>query len=228
MRIFIGYDESEIVAYHVLSQSLIKHASMPVSITPLARHHLNYMHDRPRGPMDSTDFAVTRFLVPALCYYQGHAIFMDCDMLAQTDIHAVMDLIDPSKAVSVCQHNYVPKDAKKFEGSKQTTYKRKNWSSVMVFNNAKCKMLTPWYVETAPGLDLHQFKWITNDQLGSLPLEWNWLVGEYPDNPDAKILHYTLGGPWHDRVRGSKAMDQKWHEAWQQSMSCKKLATASR
>ena len=80
----------------------------------------------------------------------------------------------------------------------------------------------------APGLDLHQFKWITNDQLGSLPLEWNWLVGEYPDNPDAKILHYTLGGPWHDRVRGSKAMDQKWHEAWQQSMSCKKLATASR
>ncbi len=223
MRIFIGYDESEVVAYHVLCQSILKHASFPVSITPLARHHIEHIHDRRRGPHDSTDFAITRFLVPALCYYQGQAIFMDCDMLVQDDIHRIVAMIDPDKAVSVCQHKYVPKDSKKFDGAAQAHYRRKNWSSFMVFNNARCQMLTPEYVETAPGLDLHQFKWLADEDIGSLPIEWNWLVGEYQDNPDAKILHYTLGGPWHDRTRSSVVMDRKWLEAWQ-GICSKKMA----
>ena len=223
IRVFIGYDESEAVAYHALCHSIIKHSSEPVSVTPLVRRQLNFMHDRPRGPHDSTDFAITRFLVPAICHYQGVAIFMDCDMLVQDDICDVLSFFDGNKAVYVCQHSYVPKDSKKFQGAVQTHYKRKNWSSFMVFNNARCQMLTPEYVETAPGLDLHQFKWLEDEQIGSLPLDWNWLVGEYPDNPDAKVLHYTLGGPWHDRVRGSKVMDQKWRDAWQ-SICSKKMA----
>jgi hypothetical protein len=37
--------------------------------------------------------------------------------------------------------------------------------------------------------------------IGELPVEWNWLVGEYKHNPRAKIIHYTLGGPWFRRYR---------------------------
>ena len=67
----------------------------------------------------------------------------------------------------------------------------------MIFNNSLCSKLTPNFVNTATGLELHQFKWLNNeDAIGSLPLEWNWLVGEYDFNPDAKNVHWTLGGPY--------------------------------
>jgi hypothetical protein len=52
-------------------------------------------------------------------------------------------------------------------------------------------------------LELHQFKWLDEGQIGVLPVEWNWLVGEYPANPKAKLLHYTLGGPWLHAYRAT-------------------------
>ena len=72
----------------------------------------------------------------------------------------------------------------------------------MLFNNEKCQALTLDYVNEATGLELHQFKWLQNDELiGSLPLEWNWLVGEYPLDPNVKNIHYTLGGPYFDNYK---------------------------
>jgi len=106
-------------------------------------------------------------------------------------------LKDETKAVLVCKHDYIPKEEVKFLGQTQTKYEKKNWSSVMLFNNQKCLSLTEDYVNSATGLQLHQFKWLeSEDLIGSLPLEWNWLVGEYPTNKNAKNLHYTLGGPY--------------------------------
>jgi hypothetical protein len=79
----------------------------------------------------------------------------------------------------------------------QTVYAKKNWSSVMLFNNARCRALAPEYVSTATGLELHQFKWLpSEDEIGDLPLDWNWLIGEYPYKADAKAVHFTLGGPY--------------------------------
>ena len=67
----------------------------------------------------------------------------------------------------------------------------------MLINSDKCKKLTPEYVNSASGLELHQFKWLENESLiGSLPLEWNWLVGEYSYKKDVKNIHYTKGGPY--------------------------------
>jgi hypothetical protein len=82
------------------------------------------------------------------------------------------------------------------DGQRQTVYPRKNWSSVMLFQNSLCHRLTPEYVNTVSPSQLHRFQWIPDHHLGDLPLDWNWLVGEYEPNPDAKLLHYTLGGPW--------------------------------
>lgn len=199
LRIMIGYDSKEPAAYHVLAHSIIRRASHPVSITPLHLPSLRHIYTRERGPTESTEFSITRFLVPHLSGFGGgYSIFMDCDMLCRVDIGDIMLYVmaDPGKAVYVCQHDYTPKNTFKFQGKLQMGYPRKNWSSLMVFDNARCAHLTTEYVNQASGLDLHQFNWLKDDQIGSLPLEWNWLVGEYPANLYARILHYTIGGPW--------------------------------
>jgi hypothetical protein len=208
LRIFIGYDSHETVAYHVLAHSILSRATCPVSLIPLNIKGLGHLYTRGRGPTEATEFSLTRFLVPFLSGYEGWSIFMDCDMLCLTDIGKIWKAIShadwqpPAKsshAVYVCQHNYVPKTETKFLGQQQTKYPRKNWSSFMVFNNKACEALTPRYVNSATGLELHRFAWTTDDQIGSLPLTWNWLVDEY-DQPilTPEVLHYTLGGPYFD------------------------------
>jgi len=203
LNVFIGYDRREPVAYHVLAHSILRHASIPVSIVPLKRELLGRLYTRGRGPTESTEFSLTRFLVPALSGYRGWSLFMDCDMLCKMDFALVEKQIERQgdKAVLVCKHNYTPSSKRKFLNQVQTVYPRKNWSSFMLFNNARCKALSAKYVNSASGLDLHRFNWIRNEQIGELPIEWNWLVGEYKHNRRAKIVHFTLGGPWFRKYR---------------------------
>jgi hypothetical protein len=203
LRVFIGFDPRETVAFYTLAHSILRRSSIPVSITPLMRSQLRASHSRPRGPTESTEFAFTRFVVPAMSGYSGWSVFMDCDMLCRADIAELERYIDahPDKAVVVCKHDYVPKTERKFLNQVQTKYPRKNWSSLMLFNNERCRRLTLDYVNTASGLDLHRFKWLEDGLIGELPLVWNWLVGEYEYNPEAKIAHFTLGGPYFDDYR---------------------------
>lgn len=197
LQIFIGFDQVEAVAYHVLCHSILSRASVPVSITPIKRSMLKDIHDRPLDEKQSNEFSFTRFLVPYLSDYEGVSLFMDCDMLVTTDIKELFDLFDDQYAVQVVKHDYTPKDNIKYLGTVQYAYPKKNWSSVMLFNNAKCKRLTPEYVNTASGMYLHQFKWLESDDLiGELPYEWNHLVSDMPPCPDAKNIHWTVGGPY--------------------------------
>lgn len=203
LTIYIGYDDREPLAWMVLAHSLLLRASKPIRIVPLTRWSVSDVYTRPRGPLDSTDFSMTRFLVPAIHRRDGYALFLDCDMVAQADPWELVELArrDPGKAVYVVPHDYVPRSAVKFEGHVQTAYPRKNWSSLMLFDTqhplfAVQNALGLPYLHRASGLELHRFAWCPDGLIGHLPLEWNWLVGEYPDNPDAKLLHYTLGGPW--------------------------------
>ncbi|CAN7522738.1 hypothetical protein LJR219_003681 [Phenylobacterium sp. LjRoot219] len=197
LDVFIGYDTDEIVAYHVLCQSIAERASIPTRFTPLHLPSLRRVFARERQPEQSTDFAFSRFLTPYLSGYAGWSLFMDCDMLLRADLAELFALRDERFAVMVCKHDYTPKSDVKFLNNQQTRYAKKNWSSVMLFNNARCAALTPDYVATASGLQLHQFKWLEDEELiGALPLEWNWLVGEYEHNPAARNAHFTLGGPY--------------------------------
>ncbi len=212
-NVFIGYDPNESVAYHTLAHSILRQSSVPVSITPLMRSQLGGLYRRERGPTESTEFSLTRFLVPALSEYRGWSLFMDCDMLCRTDIAELAAYTERSgdKAVLVCQHDYVPRTERKFLDQVQTRYPRKNWSSLMLMNNARCGPLTADYVNTASGLELHRFRWIDDSLIGALPQEWNWLVGEYPHSPQAKIVHFTLGGPYFDDYR-----DCDYAEEWRE------------
>jgi len=198
-RIFVGYDSSEIVAYNVCCQSIISQSSIPVSFNPLSLNLIKGVYNRERDPLQSTDFSFSRFLVPYLSGYDGWSLYLDGDMLVRSDIAELVSLCDDLYSVMVCQHEYTPKSQIKFLGNQQTKYDKKNWSSVILFNNSQCRRLTPEYVNTATGLELHQFKWLNHDsEIGNLPLRWNWLVGEYPYDPDVKLAHFTLGGPYFE------------------------------
>jgi hypothetical protein len=199
IRIFIGFDPRETVAWHVLCHSILARASQPVCFTPLALAHLGEVFTRPRDPLQSTDFSFTRFLVPYLSGYEGWSLFMDCDMLVRADIAELWNLRDDRYAVMCVKHDHRPRETVKFLGAPQTPYGKKNWSSVMLFNNARCRALTPGYVNNASGLELHQFKWLySDDAIGALPATWNHLVGHDKPMPDAKNVHYTIGGPYFE------------------------------
>ena len=201
VRVFIGYDPREAVAFHVLSHSIQSRAGAPVSITPLSLSQLGGLMWRERHELQSTDFSFSRFLVPHLCGFEGWAVFMDCDMLVLDDIDGLWALQDERFAVQVVQHDHRPEETTKFLDQPQTTYEKKNWSSVMLMNCARCTALTPDYVNTASGLDLHRFRWLGDDVLiGELPHRWNHLVDYDPPLPGEEIsnLHFTNGGPWFD------------------------------
>ncbi len=197
ISVFIGYDPREAIAFSVLAHSIHARASEPVAIAPLMLAQLKGVLTRERHPLQSTDFSFSRFLTPHLSAYTGWSLFMDCDMLMLDDIARLWALRDERYAVMVVKHDHVPREATKFLGEPQTKYEKKNWSSVMLFNNARCRALTPDYVNAASGLELHQFKWLNDDVLiGALPERWNHLVGYNAPRADAALVHYTLGGPY--------------------------------
>ena len=208
--VFIGYDEKESIAYHVCSNSIIRHGTHDVSITPLALSLLpGYMETHCDG---SNQFVYTRFLVPYLMNYIGWAIFIDGDMILQDDIYKLWQLRDNSKAVMVVKHDYETKHTHKYLGSKNENYPRKNWSSVILWNcgHPANQILTRDFIQNATGPQVHRFSWLIDDLIGELPIEWNWLADEYGDNYDAKLIHYTLGTPCFEEFKDTP-MSDVWH-----------------
>jgi lipopolysaccharide biosynthesis glycosyltransferase len=208
--VFIGYDPREAIAYHVCTNSIIRHSSQPVSLNPLA---LNLLRDYKETHTDgSNHFIYSRFLVPHLMNYQGWAIFIDGDMILKEDINQLWNLRDETKAVMVVKHDYKTRMPVKYLGAKNEDYPRKNWSSVILWNcaHASNRQLTPDLVETSTGAYLHRFTWLDNTEVGELAPEWNWLPDEYGANKDAKLLHYTLGTPCFQEFADTPQGDE-WH-----------------
>ncbi len=210
INIFIGYDHREAIAYHVCVNSIIRHSSKPVSVTPLALQNMkDYQEKHTDG---SNQFIYSRFLVPHLMQYKGWAIFMDGDMLLRDDIEKLWSLRDESKAVMVVKHDYKTKMTEKYLGAKNENYPRKNWSSVILWNceHKANAVVNPEFIENATGAQLHRFTWLDDSLIGELPIVWNWLPDEFGSNQDAKLLHYTLGTPsFHDFA--TTPMGDEWH-----------------
>jgi lipopolysaccharide biosynthesis glycosyltransferase len=194
--IFIGYDSKVKIAYHVLAESILRNSSTPVTLSPINLSNLKNIYTRKQDPLASTEFSFSRFLVPHLMNYNGWAIFMDSDMVMLSDITELWNLRNENYTIQVCKHDYTPNSKNKFLGNNQTIYTKKNWSSLMLIDCSKCKTLTPEYVNTRSGLELHQFKWLDENLIGNIPLEWNWLVGEYPYKKEVHNIHFTEGGPY--------------------------------
>lgn len=213
LKLFAGYDPREAGAYAVFCQSVIKHATVPVAFVPLSEQMLHF-----DGQQDGSNaFIYSRYLVPHLMGYEGWAMFADGDMVCQRDIAELWALRDDEYAVQVVKHDYMTKAQTKYRGSPMecpnVQYPRKNWSSLVLWNcsHHANRGLTPELVATAGGKYLHRFSWLEDGLIGSLPKEWNWLVGEYPPQP-AALLHYTLGVPgfaYYAECEQARA----WHDA---------------
>jgi lipopolysaccharide biosynthesis glycosyltransferase len=213
--IYIGYDPKEHVAYEVLKFSIEIRTSRPVKIIPIKKEAVikNGMFRRESNKIDgqqfdeidgkpfSTDFSFTRFLVPHLNLYSGMALFMDCDMYCRTDITELFDMCkDNYYPIWTVHHKYEPKKGIKMNNQIQEPYQRKNWSSLMMFNcnHHYLNNLSIDNINTKSGRWLHGFKWLPDEEadIGQIPEEWNWLDGHSPEDLDAKIVHFTTGGPW--------------------------------
>ncbi len=210
IKIVIGFDQREAVAYHTFCQSIIEHASIPVSFTPLAMTTLKGYKETHVDK--SNDFIYSRFLTPYLNQYEGWAIFADGDMICQADIKEMWDLRDESKALLVVKHDYKTKAYQKYLGNINENYPRKNWSSIILWNckHPKHKILTPDFVANQTGKYLHRFSWLDDNDIGDLPKEWNWLAIEYPENRKAKLIHYTLGTHCFKDYKDTE-MSDIWH-----------------
>ncbi len=211
MQIMVGYDPRESAAFDVACHSIKRRLSTPIPVQGLYLHELRakHLYSRPVARTDtgqmwdvlsdapmSTEFAVTRFLTPHIAK-SGWALFVDCDVLARTDLSELFALTDDRYAVMCVQHQHRPILSLKMDGQQQTRYVRKNWSSVALYNcdHPANQRLTLDMINTLPGRDLHRFCWLLDDEIGALPEEWNWLVGHSDARIDPKIAHYTDGHP---------------------------------
>ena len=210
---YIGFDQREAEAWDVCRLSMARRSSKPIHAVKLDSQALSYngwytrrwywedgsrIDTRDRKPF-STDFAFTRFLVPAFQMYEGWALFCDCDFLFTADIAGLFERADPQYAVQVVKHKHIPTEQEKMDGQKQTRYHRKNWSSLILWNcsHPANKFLTTAAVNNEPGQWLHAFAWLRDEQIGELPQTWNHLVGVNDAAGGIPCgIHYTNGGPW--------------------------------
>ncbi len=217
INVVVGFDQKEAIAFHTFTQSVIEKSSLPVTFTPLAVNTLkDYKEEHTDG---SNAFIYSRFLTPYLNDFKGWAIFADGDMICQADIKELWDLRDESKALLVVKHNYKTKASQKYLGNINENYPRKNWSSVVLWNcsHPSHKILTPDFIAKQTGKYLHRFSWLNDNDIGELPMEWNWLAIEYPINIKAKLIHFTLGTPCFINYRNTE-MANYWLEANKRSL----------
>jgi len=216
MKVFVGYDPREDIAYQVCKHSILTRQPN-ANVRPLVQKELRDAgwYTRPKDKLASTEFTFTRFLVPELANFKGWAVFMDCDMILTTDISELFNQADDKYAVMCVQHDYTPKEGIKMDGQKQTVYPRKNWSSVVLFNCAHPSnaRLTQDMVNDPElnGAYFHRFSWLKDEEIGELDHTWNYLVGVYDDIETPKLIHYTEGGPWFENYRNCE-FSLRWKE----------------
>lgn len=221
LKVFIGWDSREDIAYQIAKKSILDHATVPVEIIPLKQKTLrkNNLYWRDVDILAATEFTYTRYLIPHLCDFKGWALFIDCDFVFRCDVKEIFDKIDDKYAIMCAQHDYTPAEGLKMDGKVQTVYPRKNWSSMMLINcgHEDNNSLTVDVVNDPEktGAYFHRFTWLDDSTIGELSHEYNWLVGWYkePENGTPKALHYTEGGPWFKEYENCEyALD--WYKVY--------------
>lgn len=237
MQVFIGYDPREHEAAVVCEHSIRwRSEGVPVRMVAWSDPDVAEVYDRPytlqgnqyrddlTGAPFSTQFSFTRFLVPWLAHWDGWALFCDCDFLFRADVRELMEFADDDKALLCVQRDHEPVETVKMDGVEQTRYRRKNWSSLVLWNcgHPSNRILRPVEVNRRRGLWLHEFAWLDDTEIGVLPREWNHLVGVDRPNPEAKGVHFTLGGPWFPGFE-----DVEHADAWRAEQKIMRTASAA-
>tara|TARA_A100001015_G_scaffold106714_1_gene118444 strand:+ start:3458 stop:4252 length:795 start_codon:yes stop_codon:yes gene_type:complete len=241
--IYIGYDSREHDAFEVLKYSILKKSSKPINVYAINQEKLRRMgiyrrawllgsseKPMPKNKFDSqqidlfdkrpysTDFSFTRFLIPFLNRYEGWALYLDSDMYFRSDPMEIFEKYNnKSKAIYCVKHKYKPVEKIKMYGTKQIKYPRKNWSSLVLYNcsHKSHENLTIDDVNTKTGRWLHNFKWLKENDIGNIPLTWNWLEGYSSQKISPKNVHFTRGGPWFPNLKFKlRDNEKKYFKEW--------------
>jgi hypothetical protein len=216
MRIFIGVDESQLLAAAVLEDSIRRHASGPVEVVPMTEVEAPMPKDKRNRPR--TAFSFSRFAIPKLCGYEGRALYVDADMQVFDDVAELWKIpFDGAKVLCTNQ----PEPPEKWRGSGHFHAGRQ--MSVMMLD---CSSLDWDLVQIVRGLDEHRY---TYEQLmfdmcllppeqvvDGLPQEWNHL--EHFHEGLTKLLHYTVvpTQPWKNDENPLRGI---WEDAFVRAWS---------
>lgn len=223
LHVYIGFDTrnyGQTLAYEGCKRSI--EANLNRDKYDVVIHQLNLKELMKEGhmyrevdPLAATEFTYTRFLVPFLNNYQGKALFCDSDFIWTCCVSEAFNYLEEGQAVACVQHEYTPHAVVKMNGLHQTNYPRKNWSSLMVFDcgHSSTQQLTVKAVNEQTPAWLHRMTWAKDEEIGWIPYQYNYLVGYY-DTDDAKVYHYTDGGPWHPGYE-----NVQYGEQWRQYMA---------
>ena len=209
MRVFIGHDSRYPDATKACYNS-IKAYNKNIKVIPLYKHKLidKGIYGRKDIQGESTEFSFTRFYVPLMSAYKGVSMFCDNDFIFRDDVAKIFKQLNDNDLVACVKHEYYKSKATKMDGVVNKAYPRKNWSSLMVFNNEKLKeVLTKEYLDKASAADLHQLAWAEN-KISEVDKIWNHLVGEQDGASNAKGIHFTNGGPWFEEYKDCQFADE--------------------
>lgn len=230
--VFIGYDSREHEAYNVCRFSIVDKSEDAVRIELLNHRVLRALGlfsrpwrideagqywDMRDGSPFSTEFSFTRFLVPAYANHlgiNGWALFCDSDFLFLKDLSGIFDHCNDKYAVMCVKHDHKPTDSVKMDGMKQEGYQRKNWSSLMLWNldHPANRTLTPSQVNAKPGRWLHTLSWLKDEEIGSLPHNWNFIPGVTDRDIEPFAIHYSEKAPWFEGQENC-AYASEWKQA---------------
>ena len=178
----------------------------------LEKEHLKKynFYGREDIPGESTEFSFTRFYVPMVCNYDGIAMFCDNDFLWKCDPTEMVKYLG-DKAIAVVKHEDMDIKQTKMDGINNKSYPRKNWSSLIIYNCSKLKHLTKAYLDSAQASELHELKWVEDNEIAEIPRSYNHLVGYYKKHNRIKAIHYTLGGPWFEEYKNGE-LSEEWYK----------------
>lgn len=188
--VFIGHDHRQPLAYNVMRYSIESRASKPIQVSGL------FLNQMPISRVGATEFTYTRFLVPWLMEYQGIGLFCDEDMVVNGDVWELF---------SHCSKR-LPED---WDVAVMQDQPRYEWTSVMAFNCARLKHLTPDFIEDNQNR-MFDLAWAKN--VAELPAEWNHFCGEAKGKA-AKLYHFSQGIPYWRETRGLEE-DPVWFAAF--------------
>jgi hypothetical protein len=207
VRIFVGADESQIVAARVLEHSIRKHTDALVRVSPMLNVRPPMPKKRENRPR--TAFSFARFMIPQLAGYRGRAIYLDADMQVFGDICELWE-------APLGDHHLLCTT----QGETPEKWKGSNWfhpgpqMSVMVLD---CESLRWDIEEIVADLDAGRYTYadllfrmciVPPERLdATLPVGWNHLETYEPGV--TRLVHYTVvpTQPW-------KSTDNPLRELW--------------
>jgi hypothetical protein len=209
LRVYIGYDIREPETYRVAERSLRRNASIPVEVTPLSSARLaesgllrrptdlrGQRYDIHSNAPASTEFAISRFLVPILAQ-TGWALFCDSDVVFLGDVAELLSVADDRYAVQCRKAPRATRPLHKdgWSGQPAVLEEELVFGDAVQRDHPANRRLSLNDVQERPGRYLHSFGWLHDSEIGDLPSHWNWLVTLQPKPEKPRLAHFTLGTP---------------------------------